>query len=242
MKKILLIVMVIFACSVSSETKGQQIIANAQSYLCDVTSGNGLIYFYTTNPYGVGCSFWIYVNSVLRFSGSGGSNFSWQNYTYLNQGDQVMIVVNGYTFVSKVFSVEVKYSPTQPTITASATSICLPGSVSISNTTTPGSTTYWYYNGSYYSSSTSFSTSTGGTYSVYETNSCGTSPTSSVTITVKSNRLQASGPISLSDINNALGRPFTAANTTLSNLISVADSQVPKSPPYKISSFYNYCY
>lgn len=132
-------------------------------------------------------------------------------------------------------------SPAQPVITASGTTICVSGSVSLSCSSS-GYTTNWYYNSGFYTNSTSFSTSTGGTYSVNETNMCGTSATSSVVITVKTNRLQASGPITLGEINNALGRPFSAANTTLSNLFSVADSQVPKSPPYRISSFYNYCY
>jgi hypothetical protein len=242
MKKALLIILIVVLCGTRNDTKGQQIISNAQSYLCDATSGYGLIYFYTSNYYGVGCSFWVYVNNVQVFSGSGGSNFSWQNYTYLNQGDQVMIVVSGYSYVSKVFSVEVKYSPSQPTITASATSICLPATATLSNTSTPGATTYWNLNGSFYTSSTSFTTSTGGVYSVYETNSCGTSPTSTVTLTVKSNRLQGSGAISLSDVNKALGRPLANPSTVFSNQVASADGQVPKSTPYRLSSFYNYCY
>lgn len=80
-----------------------------------------------------------------------------------------------------------------------------------------------------------------GTYYATATNVCGQSPTSN-TVTIRTNRLQASGPIRLSDVNVALGLSSTSAVSVFSARVAAADAQVSKSAPYKLSSFYNYCY
>ena len=72
-------------------------------------------------------------------------------------------------------------------------------------------------------------------------NVCGESPASNL-ITLASRRLQASGPIKMSDVNKALNRAMNNANSSLKDQVQSADNQVSKSQPFKLSSFLNYCY
>ncbi len=130
--------------------------------------------------------------------------------------------------------------PGAPSISTNSYKICPSQSATLS--ASGSGNILWYLNGGYYSSGTSTSTTTSGTYYAVAQNACGTSGGSGSIYIAPGSRLPASGTLTISMINTALGRSASQANTTLSTLIWAADSQVPKSTPHRISYFYNYCY
>ncbi len=131
-------------------------------------------------------------------------------------------------------------APEAPSVSSSSYKLCSGQSATLY--ASGAGTINWYLNGSYYASGSSISTTTAGTYYAYSVTGCGTSGASGSFYIAPGNRLPASGTLTFSMINVALGRSASQANTTLSALIWAADSQVPKTTPYRISSFYNYCY
>ena len=130
--------------------------------------------------------------------------------------------------------------PGAPSISTNSYKIC-PGQSATLSASGSGNILL-YLNGGYYTSGSSTSTTTSGTYYAVAQNVCGTSGGSGSIYIAPGNRLPASGTLTFSMINTALGRSANQANTTLSALIWAADSQVPKSTPHRISYFYNYCY
>jgi hypothetical protein len=131
-------------------------------------------------------------------------------------------------------------APAAPSVSSSSYKLCSGQSATL--TASGSGTINWYLNGGYYSSGASVSTSSAGTYYAYAVTGCGTSSASGSFYIAPGNRLPASGTLTFSMINSALGRSPSQANTSLSTLIWAADSQVPKSTPHRISYFYNYCY
>lgn len=132
----------------------------------------------------------------------------------------------------------VNYTPSAPVISASSLSFCTGSSVTLSASGDADSYS-WYNSGN---STVSTVVSVADSYHAVGTNVCGTGPSSNVLTITQSPRLQSSGPIRLSDINNAMGRSLTTANTSLNGLIWSANSSVTKSTPNKISYFFNYCH
>jgi hypothetical protein len=131
-------------------------------------------------------------------------------------------------------------APGAPSISSNSYKLCSGQSANLS--ASGSGTINWYLNGGYYSSGASVSTSTPGTYHAVSVTGCGSSGNSGSIYIAPGTRLPASGPLTISQINTALGRSPTQANTTLSSLIWAADATVPKSTPHRISYFYNYCY
>ena len=126
--------------------------------------------------------------------------------------------------------------PSAPSLSAS--SVCAtPVTLSASSDNSAFQNTYYLQPSTIVSSTVS----SAGSYYATATNVCGESPISNI-IVIKTTRLQSSGPISISDINKALGRPLNSSSSSLFNQVSSADNQVSKSAPYRLSSFYNYCY
>lgn len=209
-------------------TPGQPSISPAYSEICPsgsqsltASGGSGSFQWYQDGipVSGIGNSY---------SAGAGGS------YTVTEQNS---CGVSATSSVSTVVQLSV---PGTPSISTNSYKICPSQSATLS--ASGSGTILWYLNGGYYSSGSSVGTTTSGTYYAVAQNVCGTSGGSSSIYIAPGNRLPASGTLTISMINAALGRSASQANTTLSTLIWAADSQVPKSTPHRISYFYNYCY
>jgi hypothetical protein len=183
------------------------------AYICNADNGTGTVTFYSNAFTGLPQNYEVRIGSdpdyganPLIFSGTvSNSNFTFSQSTSLTKNEFIRIrVVSGSFSDTKEFLISRINTPDPPTITPLSAEICGSGSQLL--TASGGSGTYqWYRNGSPVSGvGNTYTATLAGSYTVAETNYCGTSTESDPSIiTVKTIPTKPSitpaGPIQLCD-------------------------------------------
>jgi hypothetical protein len=187
-----IIITLLFLISISKILNAQQTFgvgANPYAYLCSTNSGTGNISFYTSNNVGIGITYTIsrthnFITTTI-FTGSGGSNFSFSQPAVFDVGDKIIVSVNGQTNIFQEIPVNRRDIAAAPVLSSDVTAIC--NGVAATFTAAGSGGTFNWPSGATATTSTQATVSTAGSYSITESNACGTSPASNViTITASS--------------------------------------------------------